>query len=209
MKNKRGDLRRNEYLWIFVIVVVIAGALIYFNLFNISTGIKESGELVVENTQKINEVVGKLNINLEAIEKIPNEVDAIKNKITSVNEKIGKIDSDTTQLKETEIFLKDNVNKLNGGLTSFNQQIGEFNRNVLILKELQEKYPPVQTQQLIFENVSHQEVNQAIQTAITSNSKSYGLYFSFGSLFGSLFSISLYFIWQFYNKKKSNGGRTE
>ena len=88
------------------------------------------------------------------------------------------------------------VNRLNEQLTFLNKQLTEFKNDSQLLKELQEKYPPVQTQQLIFGNVSSQEVNQAIQTAISSNSKSYGVSFVIGSLFGSLLSLS--FVYKFF-----------
>ena len=66
------------------------------------------------------------------------------------------------------------------------------------LAKLQEVYPPVQTQNIIFENVTNEAVNNVISTAIYVKSRTIYLTFAFGALFGSLISVPLYFIFKKY-----------
>jgi len=191
--NKKGQMPKIKpsLSWILIGVAFLIGIYIAGG-FKIIVELREQGKLIADNTEKVNQAVEQLNTNLATIGKIPSQIDIIQRDIISLKEKSNIINSDMAKLQNTEKELENSLINLNYKIEELNKGLTEFKNNLLTLKEMQEIYPPVQNQQLIFKNVSNQEVNQAIQNAINSRSRSFGIYFGFGSLFG----ISLYFIGQ-------------
>jgi len=203
--NKKGQMPKVKLtLTIVAIGVVILIAAYFIGGFKIVGELQEQGKVIAEKTEKVNTAVERLNTNLGAIEQIPSQVETIQNDIAALNQKVSTLNSDMSTFQSTGEGFSKSLDSFNQQLIALNGQIEEMNKNIEELKELQTIYPPVQTQQLIFENVSNQEVNQAIQNAINLRSRSFGIYFGFGSLFGSIFSVSLYFIWQFYKKRRES-----
>lgn len=201
--NKKGELPKiKPALTLLLMGVALLIGIYVAGGFKIVGELREQSSIISENTEKVNTAVENLNSNLNAIQEIPSQVESIQSDISLLKQKSDALNSDMTSFAGTENEFEQSILSLDQKIESLNLHVEELNTNVLALKSLQDIYPPVQTQELIFNNVSNQELNQAIQNAINIRSRSFGVYFSFGSLFGSLFSVSIYFIWRFYNKRK-------
>lgn len=170
-----------------VIIIIVVGifAASFYNSYKISKTIETQGKEISESLNQINQL-------LPSFQKFPDDVAEIKSKISDVESRVNAITVESDKLVGVEGDLRQDLETIK----QINVELAEIKS---ALEKMQEVYPPVQQQNLVFQNVSNDYVAESISTAINQRSKSFGIYFSFGALFGSLFGgsligVSLYFI---------------
>jgi len=168
-------------LWIIVILVIVWGGTSLYKVNKLSKAMEEQSQQIATILDRTNALLGKY-------EQMPPQIEDIKNRMTVLDDKTNKIKLDADKLQEIQANLNKNV---------------EFLDNISInLIHLEEKYPPVQSQNLIFQNISKDEANILIQNAVNQRSWNLTLSFAFGSLMGILLSLILQLIYKKYKNNK-------
>ena len=175
---------------IIVAVIIFGGGQIWASFRNAQI-INEKATEISKAVTDLNSYLSELNSKLEQFNNLPNQITDIQGKIASLQTKTDTIVLESAKYNTLNVNFENELKQL--------EQLKIELQNVhKELAKLQEIYPPVQSQNIIFENVTNEAVNNAISTAINVKSRTISLTFAFGALFGSLVSIPLYFIFKKY-----------
>ncbi len=177
--NKKGQwwIWTQVALWIIVLLIIVFGGTSLYKVNKLSKAMEEQTQQIVTTLGKTNTLLGKY-------EQMLPQIEEIKTRIGTLDIKYNELKLEADKLQKIQENLNKNEESLN---------------NISInLMSLQNKYPPVQFQNIIFQNISKGEVDTFIQNAV--NQRSWHLTFSF--FFGSLIGISLSWVFfQFIYKK--------
>lgn len=181
--NKKGQwwIWTQVALWIIVILVFVWGGTSLYKVNKLSKVMEEQSQQIATTLDKTNTLLGKY-------EQMPPQIEDIKNRMTNLDDKTNKIKLDADRLQEIQ--------------TNFNKNAELLDNISINLRISEEKYPPVQSQNLIFQNISKDEANTLIQNAINQRSWNLTLSFAFGSLIGISLTLILQFIYKRYKTNK-------
>jgi len=146
----------------------------------------------VNTAKKINDSLGEIKSTLDSVndlivqfKEFPKIIEGINNRISNIENRLNQIEVNSNDLKLSEEELKKSLEDLK----NIKQELSDIQNN---LKNLLKAYPPVQTQNIIFENATDQDITNIITNTIKNRSISLSISFVLGSLFGGLIGFSLY-----------------
>jgi septal ring factor EnvC (AmiA/AmiB activator) len=189
--NKKGQwwIWTQVGLWSIAVLIIIFGTLSIIWSSKIAVTMQVQGKEITDNLQKTNAL-------LEEYQKLPTQIKDINDKIIILQNKTDSLIIDNKKLNENEAAIQKDVESLNIILISLEKS----QKNIAAL---QDRYPPVQMQNIMFQNLSKDEANTFIKNAINQRSWNLGVTFAFGSLIGiSVTLLPIYFIYKKYYKKK-------
>lgn len=155
---------------IFMSLLILLGSMFYF--FSINNKINEQSTRIANSLDKTEQLLSGLETDLSILDSIPQDIKGISNNLNNITQS-SKIITD----KIAEI---DDLKK----------QINDSNQDI---NKLLIDYKPITNN---YFNASQEEINQAFNKTINIKIFKLVLSFFFGSLFGSIITISLYFIFK-------------
>lgn len=187
MMNKKGQMPKiKPTLGIIIGLIIILGVVYIYTTIN-------TAKKINEDLKEIRTTVDSVNILLSKFQEFPEKIEGINQKISNIETRLNQIETDSSSFKLSEQELKQDL----AYLGNVKQELEGIQKN---LAKLQEAYPPVQTQNIILENATNEDITNIITNAI--NKKSTNLTVSF--IFGSLVGISLFEFGLFVYKKYKN-----
>ncbi|KHO50617.1 MAG: hypothetical protein QT04_C0050G0026 [archaeon GW2011_AR11] len=182
------DLRKNQFLWIFVIINIIGlfiiGIIVFTQTATILSNIKSVSNEVQTKLDNTNELLTKLNSNIQGLDQLNQQIASIKEDTGFIEKSISTLPNNTRSLSQVQT-----------NLFEVKQE----------LKTLTEIYPPNQT--IVLNNVNEDNLNTMINNAVDLEFKKIELKTNFNFIlniiFGSLLSIG-FAIYLIVNKKKSS-----
>ena len=153
-------------LWIIVILTIIIGGIIIYNLNKISKD-------VTSQMQETDKALQKINNTLNTLSSLPIT-------LSSIDLKLKELDSVKSQSAETNILVKEiqtNIITLNEEFSNLSIWINNIDQNIILASK-----------------INQEQVNEAVSNAINVRISYYIIAITISSIFGALFGSLLTYV---------------
>lgn len=186
---KQGAPKTKILFGIILALIIILGAILIITTFH-------NAKKVSNDLRDIRTTVESVNTILIQFQEFPEKVEDINQKISNIETKLNKIEIDANSLSVSDQELKNDLEELK----IIKEDLKKLQNNLV---ELQKVYPPVQTQNIIFQNATDEDVTEIVTNVINKRSTSLIISFTFGSIIGiTLFQLTLFIYKKYKNKPK-------